>query len=397
MLGVVEGAIQYYSNYCPNDMTYDTEATVSSGGSSSVAVAGISVEKSLVVWQNSSTPRSVRARVVDEQVGLIGSEFTVGLGTVDEMWPSASAKAQQSTNDVAVAWARHNTTTGWDILMRLYTYSGGSSLTSVTSLQVPSSSSGDQIKPAVQLLWDRSAIAVAWEHPSATTANLRYRMCDTGGTCSGSDASVHSSTSSADRGSVRLDSFSGDGDFVAVWQSDQTTGDNNYNIYYRIFADDGTPAGSEVRVNTDNDWDAVTPDVATLSQDRFVVTWREPEDDLGNDVVWYKIYNFDGTVYHDEDVVNFNEVGIPRVASFRSGSLFAVAYPFDYSGSGYLGYGVQSYATVAPGTLQDYTFTSAADDKYMDHDLDAMQCDSFVQGFRTKHTTEQIRAWYPGI
>ncbi len=63
------------------------------------------------------------------------------------------------------------------------------------------------------------------------------------------------------------------GNFVAVWTSYGQDGDD-FGIYGQIFNDTGEAIGSEFAVNSLTEGTQILPDVASLSNGGFVVTWR---------------------------------------------------------------------------------------------------------------------------
>lgn len=75
-----------------------------------------------------------------------------------------------------------------------------------------------------------------------------------------------------------------DGDFVVVWYSQRGSGgdDSSYgSIQGQRFASDGTPAGAEFQVNAYTNRDQIDPSVAIDLDGGFVVVWESDDSDNG--------------------------------------------------------------------------------------------------------------------
>jgi hypothetical protein len=73
--------------------------------------------------------------------------------------------------------------------------------------------------------------------------------------------------------------MSRDGDFVAVWTSEQSSGtDTSWDsIQGQRFASDGTPAGAQFQVNTITSHPQHEPQVSSDADGNFLVVWRNHE------------------------------------------------------------------------------------------------------------------------
>src|SRR5690348_3838151 len=77
------------------------------------------------------------------------------------------------------------------------------------------------------------------------------------------------------------------GRLIAVWSSPDGTAPEPWGIYGRLLAADGTPLGSDFRINTATDSNQVEPAVTGLAGGGFVVTWRtwDPAQDGSLDAI----------------------------------------------------------------------------------------------------------------
>ncbi len=75
-----------------------------------------------------------------------------------------------------------------------------------------------------------------------------------------------------------------DGGFIIIWTSrDRTNEGSSYyygeDIYAQRYDSNGEPLGSEFRINSYTDGSQWSPDIAGLTDEKFVVTWQSPEQD----------------------------------------------------------------------------------------------------------------------
>ncbi len=77
-------------------------------------------------------------------------------------------------------------------------------------------------------------------------------------------------------------SFSEDGGFVAVWESEGSSGsdDSGSSIQGRLFGPDGSPISADFQVNTVTAGSQTSPAVAMNSKGEFFVAWAYPRDDF---------------------------------------------------------------------------------------------------------------------
>jgi hypothetical protein len=78
---------------------------------------------------------------------------------------------------------------------------------------------------------------------------------------------------SSDQTDAEVSALAGGG-FIATWASTGQDG-SSHGIYARIFAEDGSPAGDEFRVNTNVTGDQYDPQVVGLASGGFAVVWYD--------------------------------------------------------------------------------------------------------------------------
>ncbi len=98
------------------------------------------------------------------------------------------------------------------------------------------------------------------------------------------------------------------GDFVVVWESDDSSGNGN-DIFFQRYNVDGTEQGSTTRVNTTLTGDQNAPAIAIKSDGGFVVVWDGNGDQAGqsdSEGVFLQQYDSQGVAQGGETKVNSN-------------------------------------------------------------------------------------------
>ncbi len=147
------------------------------------------------------------------------------------------------------------------------------------------------------------------------------------------------------------------GDFVVVWSSDGSHGSDSdsYSVHGQVFASDGSPVGDNFQVNTSTGDTQFHADVAADAVGEFVVVWRSDES-AGNDTFLSSIqgqrYDGDGNPLGGEFQVNTYTTNIqswPAVAASPAGDFVVVWQSDGSSGSDTNYYSVQAQCFDAGG------------------------------------------------
>ncbi len=122
---------------------------------------------------------------------------------------------------------------------------------------------------------------VVWEsNEEAAYFNVHLRRFSSDGSPLGSEIPVPDESSFGPQLYPSL-AMVEDGDFVVVWHGDDL--DYGYNVHARLFASDGSPIGSQIRINTLTMGHQWQPSVAADGSGEFVVVWQnEREDSYGS-------------------------------------------------------------------------------------------------------------------
>lgn len=125
-----------------------------------------------------------------------------------------------------------------------------------------------------------------------------------------------------------------DGSYVVTWQSQDQDG-SGYGIYQRHFDDNGDAIGGEKRVNSHTASDQDTPDIASLSDGGWVVTWQSDGQDGNAYGIYAQAYNADGSKDGHEIRINQHtnsEQMDPTVAGLEHGRFVISWKSYDIDG-----------------------------------------------------------------
>jgi len=160
---------------------------------------------------------------------------------------------------------------------------------------------------------------------------------------------------------VAMDS---DGDFVAVWQSNGSSGGDTslYSIQGQRFDTVGVPQGAQFQINTYTTNHQTSPAVAMDNDGDFVVVWQS-YGSSGTDASTLSIqsqrYNAGGTAQGSQFQVNTYTTGAqyrPAVAIDSDGDFVVVWHSGGSSGTDASGYSIQGQRYNSNGTAQGSEF-----------------------------------------
>lgn len=127
-----------------------------------------------------------------------------------------------------------------------------------------------------------------------------------------------------------------DGDFVVTWESQDQDG-SGYGIYQQRFNADGSVDGGEKRVNKTTAFDQDSPDVTALSNGGYVVTWQSENQDGSAYGIVGQVYDAEGHKVGKEILINRHansDQTDPSVAALDKGRFVVSWESFDVDGIG---------------------------------------------------------------
>jgi hypothetical protein len=265
----------------------------------------------VVVWQSygslgdDDADTSVQGQRYASDGTPLGSQFQVNGYTAD--FQDRPAVAVESDGDFVVVWQSYGSLGDDDAATSVQGQRYASDGTPLGSeFQVNSYTADHQSLPAVSVEFDGDFVVV-WQSygspgdPSGSVQGQRYAS---DGTALGSEFQVNAYTSGFQN--YPAVAVGSDGDFVVVWESSQSLGDTN-SVQGQRYASNGTGLGSQFQVNTYTTYLQEHPAVAVESDGDFVVVWHSDgslgDDDSLNSVQGQR-YASDGTALGSEFQVN---------------------------------------------------------------------------------------------
>jgi Ca2+-binding RTX toxin-like protein len=170
-----------------------------------------------------------------------------------------------------------------------------------------------QMIPSVTAL-DNGGFAIAWQSAVAGVYDIKAQLYNESGFKVGGEITL--SNAAGNESTVTISALSG-GKFVAVYYNDGTVDGSSDDVFARIFNEFGQPTGPQFKVNTVTASYQWRPDVTTLADGGFVVTWDSigsPNDDTSYGISGQR-YDSNGNRVGGEFTINTFVPGIQTTSS----------------------------------------------------------------------------------
>ncbi len=287
---------------------------------SSVAVSNSG--RFIVVWEDNRAGKfNIFAQIYTIDGNPVGENFVVN---DNESWLSTSGSplsVSASDSSFIIVWRDLRNIFVYDIYAQLFTLDG-KSIGGNFKVNDDSSSVSFSI-PSVSM--DPSGnFVVVWEDQRNANNDIYAQRYAADGTPLGVNFKINDDSISAWHGSPDI-AIDPSGNFVVVW-SDDRNGDAD--IYAQRYAADGTPLGSNFKINDDS-VSAVqySPSIAIDGFGNFVAVWTDKRNDPEGDI-YAQRYLWDGTALGENFKVNDDnqhaKQKTPSVAMDDSGNFFVV-------------------------------------------------------------------------
>lgn len=179
--------------------------------------------------------------------------------------------------------------------------------------------------------------AVAFQYGYAATSvyEIDHQLLDSGSQFVASFGSElrANTTSTGDQQQPTMAALTGGG-YVVAWQSYPQDG-SGYGIYFRRYGADGAPAGTETLANTTTALSQRFPAATGLLSGGFVVAWQSPDGD--GDGIFAQRFDANGTPVGTETRINdaiATTQSAPAIGSLQDGGYVVTWTGADASGSG---------------------------------------------------------------
>jgi hypothetical protein len=255
-----------------------------------VDIATVAADDFMAVWETNpfdpgSNETILRGRRISARAVLLTEPFEVTRGEPNH--PRDPRVATLPSSRVVVVWVDDlsggTDDSGTSIQARLFTIEG---VPLGPIFQVNTTIVGDQTMPDVAAD-PAGRFVVAWQSESSTGSDqsgtsIHQRRFNGDGSPTGSDEQVNTYTD-ADQSRPRV-ACGGEGSCAVAWQSDGSSGDDqsSLSIQARLFDPSGTPVGTDFQVNSYTDSTQSGPAVAMMASGDFVVVWTS-DGSPGND------------------------------------------------------------------------------------------------------------------
>ncbi|MFN8578624.1 MAG: hypothetical protein U0354_17490 [Candidatus Sericytochromatia bacterium] len=230
-----------------------------------------------------------------------------------------------------------------------------------SEFQVNTYTTGSQINSSVSMNGTGNFI-VTWqsEFQDSNSSGIFAQRYNSDGTPNGSEFQVNSYTTGY-QGSPSV-KINDNGDFVITWESNFQDGDST-GVYAQRYNSDGTPNGSEFRVNTYTTDYQSSPSVTINNSGNFIITWLSHYQDGDSDGIFAQRFNSNGTPNGSEFQINTyttNYQVSPSISMLNSGNFVITwnSYNQDGDSSGVFAQRFNSNGIMQGSEFQVNTYTA---------------------------------------
>ena len=262
-------------------------------------VASIGAGRFLIVWQSANQDGNsygVFGQRYDFDGTPLGTEFLVN--SITNQPQEQASVGGQPDGSAYIVFRGYPDQNSYGVFGRKMTADG--SMTG-SDMVVNSAPQYNQYGPDVSS--HPAGFVAVWESDNQDTSGwgIYGQRLTLDGSKTGSEFKVHTYTPS-DQRYPKVAAYDS-GAFVSVWQSTSEDGSGS-GIYCQRFGADGSKQNNPFRVNTYIVSYQDRPDVAAWPDGRFVVVWQSLHQDDGDWGVYGQMYNADGTPHGSEFRVN---------------------------------------------------------------------------------------------
>ena len=279
----------------------NNESTSASYGEHRPSVATLNNGGFVFTWESygqDSDLNGIFAQIYDANGVRSGNEFQVNTYTTEDQWRS-SVTALNDGGFIITWFSSGQDGDAWGIYAQRYDANG---TTQGSEFLVNTHTEGSQARPDIATLANGDFVITWFSYGQDGSGNGVYaQMYNADGTAQGGEFLVN--TAVTDDNSQPSITALNNGGFVITYRS-VSFNDQYYDIRAQMYNADGTTSGSEFLVNTYTMDAQLRPNIDTLSDGDFVITWFSYGQDGSGYGVYAQMYNADGTAQGNEFHVN---------------------------------------------------------------------------------------------
>ena len=252
----------------------------------------------VIIWRGAynqdGNSYGVYGQQFDVNGNMVGVEFLVNTTTAGAQSPGQVAGTADGGFVVTFTSDHEGTTSVY-----AQAFDSAGNKVGPTEFRVPTNTTTVQQLPDIAS-FDDGGYIITWTsegHQDSHGTGVYAQRFDASHNEVGSETQVNTHTT-YDQMDSKVTTFS-DGSYTITWQSNYQLS-KAYEVYGQQFNSDGSTKGSEFLINTTIDNSQYDPSIATLDNDRFIVTWSES---LGAEIS-AQIFNINGDKVGGEILVN---------------------------------------------------------------------------------------------
>jgi len=313
-------AQRYSANGTPIGSNFKVNDDQGSAGQMFPAVAMDASGNFVVVWHDIRNGNwDIYAQRYAADGTPIGNNFQVNddSGRVVSVYP---AVAMDNAGNFVVVWT-DILNEGWDIYAQRYA-ADGTPIGNKFKVNGNVGSASQWAHPGVTM--DNAGdFVIVWHNEHSEDSDIYAQRYTSAGTPIGSNVKVNDDTISARQEYPNV-VMGGNGNFIVVWVDERN---ENLDIYAQRYTLNGSPIGNNFQVNDDKGTWQVRPAVAVNAVGNFVVVWQDERDNFKR-YIYFQRYAADGTPIGSNFKVNDDQdrerQGYPAVVVDAAGNFVVV-------------------------------------------------------------------------
>jgi hypothetical protein len=261
----------------------------------------------VITWEDERTPDGIYFQLLDASGNTIGGNSHIASGYEPDI-----AISEDSSFAITYNY--------YDSIYYQRFHPSGDSIGS--PFVISDTFSGAKSKVAIDIDSDNNSI-VAWQDRRSGNFDIYAQIVDSGGNTIGNNFEVNDPGTATQLGpSVAM---SPSGNFLITWYDMR---DGNYDIYGQVYQSDGTPTGSNFRIDSGGTVQQYYPSAGSFPDGNFIVAWQDYRIPSG---IYAQIIDSAGALIDTNFKVSSTPGYDPSISIAPSGA-FVITWQNYYSG-----------------------------------------------------------------